>query len=114
MRTLTLILILFTFNCSAQTVSSTITVTPIITVDTVVKVPFVYKAEIFFIGDGKYKTPQEQVYTTIYNGSIVTVSENLLNETIRILNIRKTKGENVDNELIINLERLKKLKVLNK
>ena len=114
MRYITIILILFTLNCNAQTVSSTITVEQPTITDTVIKVPFVYKTETFFIGDGKYKTAQEQVYTTIYNNSIVTVSENLLNETIRILNIRKLKGENVDNELIINNERLKKLKILNK
>ena len=114
MRYITLILILFSINCTAQTVSSTITVEHHTIIDTVVKVPFIYKSETFFIGDGKYKTPQEQIYTTIYNGSIVTVSENLLNETIRILNIRKLKGEDVDNELIINTERLKKIKLLNK
>ncbi|HEY5587558.1 MAG TPA: hypothetical protein VIK86_01230 [Candidatus Paceibacterota bacterium] len=118
MRILTLLLIIISLNCFSQemgTVSNTTTITIPTSKDSLqVYIPYIYTTELFTKSAITTLNKQEQVYYTWKNGSLVTVSEKLLLNTIAILNARKLNCENVEKELIINTKRLEKLKLLNK
>ena len=122
MKKLIIIIVFLTSGiCCGQTVTSTITVADTnvyVTTQTVIETDtsFTYVPETIY-KTSKFddeKEESERIYQINKDGILVTFTQEQLEETIRILNARKLKGENVNKELIINTERLKKLKILQK